>query len=110
LSGGNQQKVVLAKGLLTQPTVILLDEPTRGIDIGAKSEIYELVNELAAQGVAFLVASSELPELLRMSDRILVLCEGRVTAEMDAETADQEQILEAAMARTSVLAGDGGAA
>jgi ribose transport system ATP-binding protein len=110
LSGGNQQKVVLAKGLLTQPTVILLDEPTRGIDVGAKSEIYELVNELAAQGVSFLVASSELPELLRMSDRILVLCEGRLTAEMDAETADQEQILEAAMARSSVLAGSGGTA
>lgn len=107
LSGGNQQKVVLAKGLLTQPSVILLDEPTRGIDVGAKSEIYELVNELAAQGVSFLVASSELPELLRMSDRILVLCEGRVTADLDAETADQERILEAAMARTSVVSGSG---
>ncbi|WP_188942298.1 sugar ABC transporter ATP-binding protein [Nakamurella endophytica] len=104
LSGGNQQKVVLAKWLLTDPRVILLDEPTRGIDVGAKSEIYELVNALAAQGVGFVVASSELPELLRMSDRIVVLSEGRVTAEFDAEHADQEQILEAAMGRRSVIA------
>ena len=103
LSGGNQQKVVLAKWLLTEPQVILLDEPTRGIDVGAKSEIYELVNALAASGVSFLVASSELPELLRMSDRIFVLCEGRVTAELDAEHADQEQILHAAMARRSLV-------
>ncbi len=105
LSGGNQQKVVLAKWLLTEPRLILLDEPTRGIDVGAKSEIYELVNALAAQGVSFVVASSELPELLRMSDRIFVLCEGRVTAELDAEHADQEQILRAAMARTSLVTG-----
>jgi len=105
LSGGNQQKVVLAKWLLTEPQVILLDEPTRGIDVGAKSEIYELVNALAAEGVSFVVASSELPELLRMSDRIFVLCEGRVTAELDAESADQEQILRAAMARRPLVAG-----
>ncbi len=105
LSGGNQQKVVLAKCLLTEPSVILLDEPTRGIDVGAKSEIYELVNQLAAQGVSFVVASSELPELLRMSDRIVVLCEGRITDRMDAQDADQERILHAAMARQSVVAG-----
>jgi ribose transport system ATP-binding protein len=103
LSGGNQQKVVLAKCLLTKPSVILLDEPTRGIDVGAKSEIYALVNQLADQGVSFLVASSELPELLRMSDRIMVLCEGRITAEMEAADADQERILAAAMIRSSVV-------
>lgn len=103
LSGGNQQKVVLAKCLLTDPGVILLDEPTRGIDIGAKSEIYELVGSLADAGAAVLVASSELPELLRMCDRILVLCEGRMTAEFDADTATQEQILDAAMARGSLV-------
>ena len=101
LSGGNQQKVVLAKWLLTDPQVILLDEPTRGIDVGAKSEVYELVNALAARGVSFLIASSELPELLRMSDRIVVLSQGRVTAEFDAAGADQEQILQAAMGRES---------
>lgn len=107
LSGGNQQKVVLAKGLLTRPSLILLDEPTRGIDVGAKSEIYELVNDLAAQGVSFLVASSELPELLRMSDRIIVLCEGRITDEMPAAEADSERILQAAMARSTVTAAAG---
>ncbi|MFT3889351.1 MAG: sugar ABC transporter ATP-binding protein [Arachnia sp.] len=97
LSGGNQQKVVLAKWLLTRPSLILLDEPTRGIDIGAKAEIYQIVADLAAQGVSFIVVSSELPELLGMSDRIVVLCQGRVTAELDAATATQEQVLEAAM-------------
>lgn len=104
LSGGNQQKVVLAKWLLTDPQVILLDEPTRGIDVGAKSEIYDLVSALADRGVSFVVASSELPELLRMSDRIVVLCEGRVTGELDARSADQETILQAAMARSQVVA------
>lgn len=106
LSGGNQQKVVLAKCLLTNPLVVLLDEPTRGIDVGAKSEIYELVNELATQGVAILVASSELPELMRMCNRIVVLCEGRKTAELDAAHTNQEEILSAAMARSSSVAVD----
>jgi len=105
LSGGNQQKVVLAKCLLTQPSVILLDEPTRGIDVGAKDEIYALVADLAQAGVSVLVASSELPELLRMSDRIVVLCEGRVTDVVGAADADQSRILEAAMARQSVVSG-----
>jgi ABC-type sugar transport system ATPase subunit len=102
LSGGNQQKVVLAKCLLTKPTVLLLDEPTRGIDVGAKAEISELINELAAAGTGILMASSELPELLGMCDRILVLCEGRVTAELSRSQASQEKILEAAMARDAV--------
>ncbi|MFC7877640.1 sugar ABC transporter ATP-binding protein [Isoptericola sp. NPDC057391] len=104
LSGGNQQKVVLAKWLLTGPRVILLDEPTRGIDVGAKAEIYDIVAALAAEGVAVVVASSELPELLRMSDRIVVLCEGRVTADLDAASATQEDILTAAMSRRALVA------
>jgi ABC-type sugar transport system ATPase subunit len=103
LSGGNQQKVVLAKCLLTKPTVLLLDEPTRGIDVGAKAEISELINQLAAAGTGILMASSELPELLGMCDRIIVLCEGRVTAELSRAEASQERILEAAMAREAVL-------
>ena len=84
LSGGNQQKIVLGKALLTEPSVILLDEPTRGIDVGAKLEIYELVNELAAAGLAVLLVSSELPELLGLSDRVLVLGDGRLRGEIVA--------------------------
>jgi ribose transport system ATP-binding protein len=106
LSGGNQQKVVLAKCLLTKPDVILMDEPTRGIDVGAKAEIYDLMNRLAADGAGILVASSELPELLAMCDRILVLCEGRVTGEFPAATATQEAILDAAMRRQVVVGED----
>ena len=97
LSGGNQQKVVLGKWLLTNPSIILLDEPTRGIDVGAKAEIHALVASLAAQGVAFLVVSSELPELLGMSDRILVMRDGTISAEFDAASATQEDLLAAAM-------------
>jgi len=108
LSGGNQQKVVLAKCLLTKPDVILMDEPTRGIDVGAKAEIYDLMNRLAADGAGILVASSELPELLAMCDRILVLCEGRVTGEFPAATATQEAILDAAMQRQVVVGEDAG--
>ena len=108
LSGGNQQKVVLAKCLLTQPTLLLLDEPTRGIDVGAKAEVHALMNALAEQGTAIIAVSSELPELIGMCDRVLVLCEGRLTGEFhrDADNgpvADQEAILTAAMARTTVL-------
>ena len=80
LSGGNQQKVVVGKWLATQPRILLLDEPTRGIDVGAKAEIYRLIRELSARGIAIIVASSEMPELLALSDRILVLREGRPTA------------------------------
>ena len=99
LSGGNQQKVALAKSLLTKPTIFLLDEPTRGIDVGAKAEIYALVSHLAQEGAAILMASSELPEILAMCDRVLVLCEGRLTAELTRAEATQERIMEAATAR-----------
>ncbi len=99
LSGGNQQKVVLAKCLMTEPQVLLLDEPTRGIDVGAKAEIYALMSQLAQNGTAILMASSELPELLAMCDRILVLCEGRLSAELSREEATPERILEAATVR-----------
>jgi ABC-type sugar transport system ATPase subunit len=97
LSGGNQQKVVLAKGLACDPRVLLLDEPTRGIDIGAKREIYTLIDELARGGMAILVASSELPEILGISDRILVLAEGRVTAEFRRGAATEQALLHAAI-------------
>ncbi len=99
LSGGNQQKVVLAKWLARNCDLLIFDEPTRGIDVGAKYEIYLLMNELAAQGKAILMISSELPEVLGMADRILVLHEGRVTGEIaDARTATQEQIMKLAIA------------
>ena len=104
LSGGNQQKVALAKSLLTEPKVVLMDEPTRGIDVGAKAEIYALINELAHAGAGILMVSSEMPELLAMCDRILVLCEGRVTAELSREEATQEKILAAATQGEAVLA------
>ena len=97
LSGGNQQKVVLAKGLACDPRVLLLDEPTRGIDIGAKREIYTLIDDLARGGMAILVASSELPEILGISDRILVLAEGRVTAEFRRGAATEQALLHAAI-------------
>ncbi len=96
LSGGNQQKVVIAKFLLANIKLLLLDEPTRGIDVGAKAEVYHLVSELAQQGAAFLLVSSELPELLAVCDRIYVLCEGRVTGEFDRASFDQAAIMEAA--------------
>jgi ribose transport system ATP-binding protein len=101
LSGGNQQKVVLAKGLLNTPMVLLLDEPTRGIDVGAKAEIYALISQLALNGAAILMASSELPEILAMCDRVLVLCEGRLTGEFTRGEATQERIMEAATSRQS---------
>ena len=97
LSGGNQQKVVLAKWLETQPKVLLLDEPTRGVDIGAKHEIYELMNRWTAEGIAILLITSEMPELLAMSDRIVVMHRGRVTAEFVRGEATQDMILKAAM-------------
>jgi ribose transport system ATP-binding protein len=96
LSGGNQQKVVLGKFLLSEIVLFLLDEPTRGIDVGAKAEIYQLVSELAQEGTGFLLVSSEMPELLAVCDRIYVLCDGRLTAEFDRDSFDQEAIMEAA--------------
>ena len=93
LSGGNQQKVVLAKWIYTEPKILILDEPTRGVDIGAKKEIYSVINDLAAKGVAVILVSSELPEVLGMSDRIMVVHEGHVTGIIDAATADQEKVM-----------------
>ena len=93
LSGGNQQKVVLGKWLFTEPDVLILDEPTRGIDIGAKYEIYKLIHELADQGKAVILVSSELPELLGMSDRIYTIFEGTITGEIDAKDANQEKLM-----------------
>jgi D-xylose transport system ATP-binding protein len=97
LSGGNQQKVVLGKALLTEPSVILLDEPTRGIDVGAKLEIYEIINRLTAAGKAVILVSSELPELIGMSDRILMLNEGRIGGSFTRDEATQEKLMAAAM-------------
>jgi putative multiple sugar transport system ATP-binding protein len=93
LSGGNQQKVVLAKWLFSDPTILILDEPTRGIDVGAKHEIYLIINELAAQGMACILISSEMPEVIGMSDRIYVMSEGRITAELPGRTTTQEEIM-----------------
>ena len=98
LSGGNQQKVVLARWLARHPKVLILDEPTKGIDVGAKAEIYRLIAELAGEGIALLVISSEMPELLGMADRILVMAGGRLVAELDREAANEERILNLAMA------------
>jgi D-xylose transport system ATP-binding protein len=100
LSGGNQQKVVLAKWLLTKPKVLFLDEPTRGIDVGAKQEIYAEINRLAAQGMAIVLVSSELPEVLALSDRILVLHEGRVTGEFTRADATPEAVMACATGRS----------
>jgi len=99
LSGGNQQKVVIAKWLIKNSDILIFDEPTRGIDVGAKSEIYTLMNDLVKQGKSIIMISSELPEILRMSDRIIVMCEGRVTGELDISQANQEEIMKYATMR-----------
>ena len=99
LSGGNQQKVVIAKWLIKDADILIFDEPTRGIDVGAKSEIYNLMNELAAAGKSIIMISSELPEILRMSDRVAVMCEGRLTKVLDIKDADQEIIMKYATQR-----------
>ena len=93
LSGGNQQKVVLSKWLFSDPRVLILDEPTRGIDVGTKHEIYTIINSLASQGMACLLISSEMPEIIGMSDRIYVMSEGKITAELSGKTATQEEIM-----------------
>jgi ABC-type sugar transport system ATPase subunit len=97
LSGGNQQKIVLAKALLTEPEILLLDEPTRGIDINAKAEVYKLIAQLAEAGKAVVLVSSELQELLSLSDRILVMREGEITAEFEGRKATQEEIMKVAV-------------
>ena len=97
LSGGNQQKVILAKWLMLSPEVLIIDEPTRGIDVGAKKEIYELLNELKASGKAIIMISSDLPEVLGISDRILVMSEGRISGELKREEASQESIMKLAV-------------
>ncbi len=97
LSGGNQQKAILAKWLMSEPSILLLDEPTRGIDVGAKAEIYSLMNRWASEGKGILLITSELPELLAMSDRILVMHRGKVTGEFSHEEATQEKVMAAAM-------------
>jgi len=96
LSGGNQQKVIVARWLLTDPDILILDEPTRGIDVGAKYEIYTIIADLAKRGKSIIMISSEMPELLGMSDRIMVMCEGRATGIVDGKTATQERIMELA--------------
>ena len=98
LSGGNQQKVVLGKALLGAPGILILDEPTRGIDVGARVEIYRLIRTMADQGMAILMVSSDLTEILGMSDRVLVLREGRVTGCLDREDATPETIMRYALA------------
>jgi rhamnose transport system ATP-binding protein len=105
LSGGNQQKAILARWLLTDPSILILDEPTRGIDIGVKAEFYDMIGELAADGRAILLISSELPELLALCDRVLVMAEGRLTASLPRGVATQESIMHAAVPRGGDLGG-----
>src|SRR5512139_1077152 len=103
LSGGNQQKVVIGKWLTADTDILIFDEPTRGIDVGAKSEIYKLLNDLAHQGKAIIMISSELPEILRMSHRVVVMCEGRVTGILNVNEATQESIMKYATMRSDVI-------
>ena len=105
LSGGNQQKVVVAKALGSDFKVLILDEPTKGVDVGAKAAIYEIMGELAQQGYAIIMISSEMPEILGMCDRIVVMCEGRVTGELSRAEATQEKILELAMTKQTAAEG-----
>ena len=101
LSGGNQQKVLISRWMLTLPDILMIDEPTRGIDVGAKSEIHRLMSKLAQQGKAVIMVSSEMPEVLGMSDRVVVMCEGRVTGELSRAEATQEKIMQLATARVA---------
>ena len=107
LSGGNQQKVVLAKWMLTQPDVLILDEPTRGIDVGAKYEIYCVINELAKQGKAVIVISSEMPEIIGTCDRIYVINEGEIAGELTSAEVSQEKIMQCVMAHNRKDDGNG---
>jgi methyl-galactoside transport system ATP-binding protein len=101
LSGVNQQKVLLARWLLTEPDILLLDEPTRGIDVGAKFEIYSIIADLAAQGKSIIMISSEMPELLGMSDRIMVMSEGSLTGIVDGKNTTEEEIMRLAAQHTA---------
>ncbi|HEX7975327.1 MAG TPA: sugar ABC transporter ATP-binding protein [Anaerolineales bacterium] len=103
LSGGNQQKVIIGKWLTADTKILIFDEPTRGIDVGAKSEIYRLLNDLAHQGKSIIMISSELPEILRMSHRVIVMCEGRITGDLNADEATQESIMKAATLRSGII-------
>ena len=107
LSGGNQQKVIVGKWLTADTEILIFDEPTRGIDVGAKSEIYRLLNDLAQQGKSIVMISSELPEILRMSHRIVVMCEGRITGELNSAEATQERIMTYATQRGEVVITNG---
>jgi len=102
LSGGNQQKVILGRNLATDPEVLLMHEPTRGIDIGAKAEIYHIINELASRGLAVLIASSELPELTGQCDRILTLCRGRISGLFNKSEFDEHRLLAAALGQSGM--------
>ena len=97
LSGGNQQKVIIGSWLASGPKVLIMDEPTRGIDVGSKSEIYEIMNDLVTSGVSIIMVSSELPEILNMSDRVLVMCDGTIMGELGREEATQEKIMQLAV-------------
>jgi ABC-type sugar transport system ATPase subunit len=97
LSGGNQQKVVIAKWMAAKPWVLIMDEPTRGIDVGAKRDIHELISKMAQSGVAVIMISSEMPEVLGMSDRIIVMHEGRIKGELSRQDASQEKIMSLAI-------------
>lgn len=99
LSGGNQQKVAIAKGLMTRPKLLILDEPTRGVDVGAKKEIYQLINKFKAEGMSIILVSSEMPEVLGMSDRIIVMHEGHISGEFDAQDANQEKLMACAVGK-----------
>jgi rhamnose transport system ATP-binding protein len=101
LSGGNQQKVMLSKWLNTNPLILILDEPTRGVDVGSKAEVHAIIGELAAEGIGVIVISSDLPEVLALSDRVLVMREGRQMTILDRADADQESVMNAAMGQTA---------
>lgn len=106
LSGGNQQKVVVGKWLARNSRVVIFDEPTRGIDVAAKVEIYNLMNELKRQGIAVMFVSSEMPEVMGIADRIIVMCDGRITGELMAEDATQNEILSLATRFEKKIADD----
>ena len=99
LSGGNQQKAAIAKGLMAKPKVLILDEPTRGVDVGAKKEIYELINQFKQEGMSIILVSSDMPEVMGMSDRIMVMKDGCISGEFDATNVTQEQLLAAAIGK-----------